>query len=431
MLLLFATAFLNASESALVTFAKNRIDLPNSLPKSKVTRLLKLREQSESFSAGAKNASNLLKFLSAAILTVVFAPRLSSLLLFIPLSQVGLVILSAAVIALVASYVFLILGETVPRKLAVRDADKFVMKNSLLLKIMCVCLKPFSFLCASPTNLILRIFGFSGGSFKSSAAEDEILMMLEDGNESGTITEDTRRMIRGIFEFDDTAISNIMTHRTEMSAVEDTGDIAEAVNLAIETGHSRLPVYHEDFDDIIGIVYVKDLLKYVCTTVPEKFKLTDIMREALFVPRTKLCSELFSEMKDVKTQIAIVVDEYGGTEGIVTIEDLVEEIFGNIQDEYDNEEEEIQKLDENTFTVDGSTSIDELSELMDVEIPDGDYDTVSGLIIEKLGRIPHSGEHPCVEVCELKFTVAQVENRRIAKVLVARCPATPRENPNT
>ena len=179
-------------------------------------------------------------------------------------------------------------------------------------------------------------------------------MMVDVGEQKGVIQNSAKDMIANIFEFDDTTVTEIMTHRTDMTAVEDTSSISEAVNLSIENGYSRIPVYHEDLDDIVGIVYVKDLLKYVCSQMPEETKLTDVMRGASFIPETKRCSELFAEMTASKTQMAIIVDEYGGTEGLVTMEDLVEAIVGNIQDEYDNEEEEIHKVNDNTFTVDGT-----------------------------------------------------------------------------
>ena len=162
--------------------------------------------------------------------------------------------------------------------------------------------------------------------------------------------------------------------------------------------------------------------------MPEETKLTDVMRGASFIPETKRCSELFAEMTASKTQMAIIVDEYGGTEGLVTMEDLVEAIVGNIQDEYDNEEEEICRVNDNTFTVDGTTSIDEISDSMGVTFPEGDYDTVSGLVIEHLGHIPKPGEHPTVNIENVRFTVEQVENRRIDKVLVVKPTQLPEKN---
>jgi putative hemolysin len=220
-----------------------------------------------------------------------------------------------------------------------------------------------------------------------------------------------------------------MTHRTDVAAVEDTNSIQNVVQLAIEEGYSRIPVYQEDLDTILGVVYVKDLLKYVGSQVNKEMKITDIMRPAYFVPETKHCSELFAEMTERKTQIAIIVDEYGGTEGIITMEDLLEAIVGNIQDEYDHEEQEIFKVSENTFTVDGSTAIDEISSLVGIDLPEGDYDTIAGFVVEMLGRIPKPGEHPSISFENLDITVEDVEDRRITKLLIIKnvIPEQPQE----
>lgn len=420
LVLLILYSILNASEVALVSFTRSKFEIPDGMDKRTQYLLTKLHNKGELFVPGTQNCINFISFLTASISIFFFAPDLADLLSATGISRATLIILSTIIIAIVISYVFLIFGELLPKKLAMRNPINFVNKHASALNRIYVILKPTAVLTTSITNALLKLFGVKKTSLKVSAAEDEILMMLESGNKKGTISEDTRKMVQGIFEFDDTAISDIMTHRTGMSALEDIASLSDTIDMAISTGYSRLPVYHDDLDNIVGIVYVKDLLRYISLIEPEKFKITDIMRVPLFVPRTKLCSELFAEMRDAKTQIAIVIDEYGGTEGLVTIEDLVEEIFGNIQDEYDNEEEEIQKLNETTFTVDGSTSIDELSDLMDTNVPDGDYDTISGLIIENLGYIPRSGEHPSIKIADLKLTVSEVDSRRIAKVLVVK-----------
>ena len=245
-------------------------------------------------------------------------------------------------------------------------------------------------------------------------------MMVDAGEEKGVIGGSAKDMIENIFDFTDTTVDEIMTHRTEVSGVEDTDTIDEVVKLSIEKGYSRIPVYHEDLDTILGVIYVKDLLKYVGREFSNEVKLTDIMRAAYFVPESKLCTELFTEMTEQKLQFAVIVDEYGGTEGIITMEDLLEAIVGNIQDEYDNEEEEIFQVSDNAYTVDGSTSIDEISDLVGVDLPEGDYDTIAGLVVETLGRIPKENEHPSVNIENLTLTVEKVEEKRIAKILIVK-----------
>ncbi len=208
----------------------------------------------------------------------------------------------------------------------------------------------------------------------------------------GVIENTQKEMINNIFEFDDMDVGDIMTHRTEMFAVEVDDPLEDVVKISMEEGYSRIPVYDDDPDNIIGIAYVKDLLKYVGRSLPKDRTLRDIMRKAYYVPETKRCDELFKEMSESHVQMAIVVDEYGGTAGLVTLEDVLESIVGNIQDEYDNEDEEICKINDTTFTIDGITDLDEVDELIGADLPEGDYDTLGGFITSQLGFLPETGK---------------------------------------
>lgn len=267
------------------------------------------------------------------------------------------------------------------------------------------------------TGLFSRLFKHD--EFESATdAEDEVINMLNLCCERGLIDNNCKIMIENIFSFDDTAASEIMTHRKDLVACEDTEPLSEAVNMIIETGYSRIPVYHNDADNIIGILYAKDLLKFVFNDIPKNFKLTDITREAFYVPSSKKCSELFAEMIAEKTQIAIMVDEYGGTDGIVSMEDLIEAIMGNIQDEFDHEEEEVHRITEKIYSVDGSSGLDEVNQLLGSNLPEEEFDTIAGLILDKLGTIPNETERPVIELNGVKFTVTEIEKRRIVKVLV-------------
>ena len=237
-------------------------------------------------------------------------------------------------------------------------------------------------------------------------------------------------MINNIFEFDDLDAGDIMTHRTDMTAAEISDPLSEIVSLSMDNGYSRIPVYDDDPDNIVGIAYVKDLLKYIGTDLPEDVTLRDIIREPVFVPESMPCGDLFKQMTDKHTQMAIVVDEFGGTAGIVTLEDVLESIVGNIQDEYDDEEEEIKKINETTFTIDGITDLDEVNELVGEELPEGDYDTLGGFVISLLGYLPsETGDEPIVaEYKNLKFTVLSIEERRIDKIKVEILPKQEEEN---
>lgn len=265
-----------------------------------------------------------------------------------------------------------------------------------------------------------KLFSKKSDSDMVHEREEEILSLVEEGQEKGLIEDDTKSIIENVFDFDDTVAYEIMTHRRDMVAIEDTETLENVVNIAVESGYSRIPVYHDDIDSIIGVLYVKDLLKYVCSEVPKNFRISDIVRKVLFVPRTKDCRSLFSQMNKEKTQIAIIVDEYGGTEGLITLEDLIEDILGNIQDEYDNEEEEIKQISDKKYHVDGSTSIEDVEALIGEDIYDDDSDTIAGFMLTMLGKVPHVDEHPEVTHKGFKFTVLKVEDRRIEEILIEK-----------
>ena len=269
-------------------------------------------------------------------------------------------------------------------------------------------------------TLIERIFGAKDAEQKKAESEEEILSLVEEGQEKGLIEDDTKNIIENVFDFDDTVAYEIMTHRRDMTSLEDTDSLDEVVAAAISSGHSRIPVWHDDIDNIIGVLYVKDLLQYVGKPAPADFRLRSLLRPAIFVPRTKDCRSLFAFMQKHRTQIAIVVDEYGGTEGIITLEDLIEDILGSIRDEYDDEEDEIRRLDDGRFTVDGSTSLEDIEELTGADLSDSESETAAGFILDKLGRIPTSDEQPSVEGGGLRFTALRTDGRRILEVLVEK-----------
>ena len=266
-----------------------------------------------------------------------------------------------------------------------------------------------------------RLFGSKNTEQQQAQTEEEILSLVEEGQEKGLIEDDTKSIIENVFDFDDTVAYEIMTHRRDMTTLEDTDDLAEAVRVAVESGHSRIPVWHDDIDNIVGVLYVKDLLKYVGAPAGQDFRLRPLLRPALFVPRTKDCRSLFAFMQKHRTQIAIVVDEYGGTEGVVTLEDLIEAILGNIRDEYDvDEEDEVRRIDEGRYTVDGAMSVDDVEELTGVKLSDSDSETVAGFILDRLGRIPASDEQPYVESDGLRLTALKTDDRRITEVLIEK-----------
>lgn len=257
---------------------------------------------------------------------------------------------------------------------------------------------------------------------KSGVTEADILQMVDAGEETGVLEESQKDMINNIFEFGDNTAEDIMTPRTDVEALDVEDSLFEALRIGVENGFSRIPVYQDDIDHVIGVLYVKDLLPYVGRPLPETLTVRSLMREAYFVPGSKNCQDLFEEMSEKHIQMAMVVDEYGGLAGIVSMEDLLESIVGSIQDEYDNEEEEIRQTGVNSFEVDGSLPIDEVSELTGVELPEGDYETLAGFLIYQLGRIPSADENATVEYRGLEFVILTMDERRIETVHIQRFP---------
>lgn len=262
-------------------------------------------------------------------------------------------------------------------------------------------------------GLFSKIFGKKKSD---SLTEDEIMDIL-NGEDADDIDDSQKEMISNIFEFDDIEVKDVMTHRMNISAVDIKSDLKDAVSLIIEKGFSRIPVFEDTIDNICGVIYAKDLLRLIFDENPSEHILSEFVREIKYIPETNNCFELFDSFTSQKLQIAVAVDEYGGTAGLVTMEDLLEAIVGNIQDEYDNEAEEIQKVSQNTFEILGTADTEDVSEELGFELPeDNDCDTIGGFIINLIGRIPNENERPTVEFGGVKFTVISVDDKRIKKL---------------
>lgn len=424
--LIFVNAFFAMSEIAIISLNDNKIAKMAEEGNKRAKQVLKLTKDSSRFLSTIQIGVTLAGFMTSASASQTFVEMLSksinsvSFLEPIPDSVVNG--FSLVVITLITSYFSLVLGELAPKRIAMQASEKVSFKVvGILLGVLTVT-KPFVKVLSVSTNAVVRLLGFDPNADEEPVTEEEIRMMVDVGGEKGVIEDSQKEMINNIFEFDDLDASDIMTHRTDMIAAEAHDPLSEIVNLSMENGYSRIPVYDDDPDNIVGIAYIKDLLKYIGSDLPEDMTLRDIVREPSFVPETMQCADLFQKMTDDHTQMAIVVDEFGGTAGIVTLEDVLESIVGNIQDEYDDEDEEISKIDDTTFTIDGITYIDELHEITPVELPEGDYDTVAGFLISQLGFLPKDGEMNVVEYENIRFTILNVEDRRIGKVKVEILP---------
>ena len=424
LVLILVNAFFAMSEMAVVTLNDAKIEKMAEDGHKKAKLILKLTKNPTRFLSTIQIGVTLAGFLTSASAATAFAEMLTDAITSsfdVPESIISPV--AVVLITLVMSYFSLVLGELAPKRIAMQIPEKIAFAVAKPLLVISKITAPFVKFLSLSTNGVVRLFGFDPNASEEVVTEEEIRMLVDVGGEKGVIEDAQKEMIINIFEFDDMDAGDIMTHRTDVVAA-DINDITleDFMNLAIEHGRSRIPLYDEDIDNIVGIIYVKDLLKYVGKEVKAKGTLKNIMREPYFIPETKSCGELFKEMSSKRIQMAVVVDEYGGTAGIVTLEDLVEAIMGNIQDEYDVEEEEISKIDENTFTVDGTIDIEEIDELIGKELPEGDYETLAGFIMDELQCIPKDGEMNEVIFENVKFTVLSVEDRRIEKIKVEITP---------
>ncbi len=429
--LIFVNAFFSMSEMAIVTLNDNKIDKMAEQGNKKAKQIQKLTENTSSFLSTIQIGVTLAGFLTSATAAQSFAEMLANAIgktAIVNVIPVGIISgFSTVIITLIMSYFSLVLGELVPKKIAMNKPEKMAFMAAPILVFVAKVTKPIVKFLALSTNGVLKLVGIDPHADEEVVTEEEIRMMVDVGGEKGVIEDAQIEMINNIFEFDDIDVADIMTHRTDMVCIDDDEPLSEAVKLSIENGFSRIPVYEEDPDDIVGILYIKDFLKYVGTNLPKTKTIKDMMRPAYYVPETKRCGELFTEMTEKRVQMAVVVDEYGGTAGIVTLEDLLESIVGNIQDEYDQEDEEISIINDTTFEVDGITDIEEVEEHTGKTFPEGDYDTIGGYIISVLGFLPQDGEMNEVQFENVKFTVLNVEERRIGKVKVEILPEEKKE----
>ena len=418
-ILIGLNAFFAASEIAFISLNDNKIEKQAKEGNKKAKQIEKMLESPSKFLATIQIGITLAGFLSSAFASDTFAdmlaPNLNNL---IPIGIEVWENISIIIITIILSFFTLVFGELVPKRLAMKNYEKIAFATIGIIRAIAILTAPFVKFLTLTTNAISKLFGV-GENEQEIVTEEEIKMMIDQGEENGTIEEEEKELINNVFEFNDITVSEIMTHRTDIFAVDVNMSGEEVLQKIIEDDckHSRIPVYEDTIDEIIGVLYVKDLIKNVNK---KSFKIKNIMKEAYFVSQSKLINELFRELQKNKKQIAIIVDEYGGTAGLITMEDILEEIVGDIYDEYDDIEEEYEKIDDNTYIISGSMPIYDVNKLLGVEIPEGDYDTLSGYLQEELGRIPEEEENPIIETKDLIFKIEEYEDRRILKVKVCR-----------
>lgn len=406
--LLFVSAFSSMAETAVISVNQLRIKHLAKEKGGKAIALNKLLENPSKFLATILFLNNIVNVGAASLATVVVAKYIPS---YTAIVSTGIV-----------TFFILVYGEITPKTFAAQNSERISLFLAKPLLLLSAILYPIAHILIAIANLFIRVFGGEPMEKGPFITEEEIKTLVAVGEKEGVIEEEEREMIHSIFEFGDTMIKEVMVPRIDMISIENTASIKEVLDLIVKKGHSRIPTYEGTVDNVVGVIYAKDLLAY-----PSKDRLMapikDLMRPAYYVPETMKLDDLLRELRDRKTHMAIVVDEYGGTAGLVTIEDILEEIVGEIFDEYDLETAMIEQIDDNNIRVDARANLDEVNEIMGIDLPDTDCETIGGFVYNLIGKIPVTGEKVDFKVSsewKLIFMVEKVVKRRISKILITR-----------
>lgn len=414
LVLILINGFFAASEIAIISVNRNKISMQAQEGDKKALLIQKLFKEPSKFLATIQVGITLTGFLASASAAVSISTYFSQYLkrLNIPFSDQ----ISLLLVTLFISYITLVLGELLPKRLALQNPEKIAFNIIGTIVFISKITAPFVKILTLSTNFFAKLFGVGATYEEEKVTEDEIRMMIDVGEENGVLNETEKEMIDGIFEFDDTLAKEVMTPRTAVFAIDINSPLEEIIHNIIEEQYSRIPVYDGDIDNIVGILYMKDLFVEMASKRLDEISIKDLLRPAYFVPDTKKIDRLFRELQASKNHMAILIDEYGGVSGIITIEDLIEEIVGNIADEYDEDVKDFQKLDSNVYIVDGLVSIDEVNEKLNLKLPTEYHDTIGGFVLNLIGNIPETGES--VQFENITFTVEKIDEKRIEQIKI-------------
>jgi putative hemolysin len=422
-ILVLINAFFSASEIAVISLNKTKINYMANEGDKRAKLLVKLLEEPNKFLATIQVGITFAGFLASASAAVGISAHVSTIIKKVNFAFIDHASdeIALIVVTIVLSFITLVLGELLPKRIALQNSEGISLFVARPIIFISKIMLPFVKVLTVSTNLFGRIFNLDINSSDEEVTEEEIRMMIDVGEENGVLNETEKEMIDGIFEFDNTLAKEIMTPRTNVFSINISTPIHELIDLVLEEQYSRIPVYEEETDNIIGILFMKDLFKVMNNVEYENINIKAILRPAYFVPETKNIDILFRELQKSKNHLAILIDEYGGFSGIVTIEDLIEEVMGNIFDEYDEDYESseyIQKVDNSTYIVNGMVSIDEINERLDLKLPSEHFDTVGGFVIDLIGSIPKEDEEHIVEYENLTFKVEKIDEKRIELIKV-------------
>ena len=416
LVLTLLNAFFASAEMAIVSVNRNRIKMLADDGNKKASLLVDLLEEPNKFLSTIQVGITLAGFFSSASAATGISEVIGA-----SLSQLGIPYaqsISLVVITIILSYFTLVFGELVPKRIALQKSEQMAMLSVRPIVFVSKFAKPFVKLLSLSTNLLLRVIGMSDTDLEEKVSREEIKSLVDAGEEYGVINQIEKEMINSIFDFDDKLAKEVMTPRTEVYMIN--SQLPLSIEELLEENYSRIPVYEGDIDNIIGVLYLKDFLHEAYQVGFENVNLKKLLHRPYFVPECKNIDQLFKELQKSKKHLAVLIDEYGGFSGIVTIEDLIEEVMGDINDEYDEDEPFIRKIDNDTYIVNGLISIKELNDKLHLNLDEEteDYDTLGGFLINQIDYIPSETEECMVEYENLLFKVQCVKDKRIETVKI-------------
>lgn len=412
--LTLTNAFFAGAEMAMVSVNKSKIRKLADEGKKSAKLVLQFIEEPTKFLSTIQVAITLSGFFTSASAATGLSEMVGDWLKSIGISYGDKI--SFVAITLILSYFNLVFGELVPKRIALHKPETISLFCVKPIRFVSKIASPFIKLLSFSTNLVTKPFGMSEGDTEEMLSREEIKSLLKEGEDHGVLDREEKEMIDSIMDFEDKMAKEVMTPRINVFAIDISEPLEDYINELMEAKYSRIPVYEEDIDNIIGILFIKDFLREAVKHGPANVNIRSILRKPYFVPDSKFIRELLRELQQSKKQIAVLIDEYGSFEGIVTMEDLVEEVMGEIEDEYDPDLVKIKQIDVNTYLIDGLVTIEELNNKFDLNLHSEYYDTISGYLIDHIGFIPKEADDRTIEIDNLVFKLESVKHKRIDKV---------------
>lgn len=415
-ILILINAFFAASEMAIVSANKSKLNILAEQGNEKAKLLLNLLREPSRFLATIQVGITLAGFLASAYAATSISGRFTVVIekYNVPFGREIAII----GVTILLSFITLVLGESFPKRVAVQNAEPIAMFSIKPIMFISKIFFPFLKLINCSTNGLLILFGLNSKKLEEKMSEEEIRSMIEVGEESGVINKIEKNMLDGIFKFDDTIAKEIMIPRINVFAIDITTPIEELIDKVLEEQYSRIPVYENDIDNIIGVLYMKDIFMSMRKNTLNSSSIRKLLRPAYFVPEIKNIDTLFHEVQITKNHMILLIDEYGGFSGIITIEDMIEEVMGNIFDEYDDYENNIKKVDAETYLINGLAPIDEFNDYFNLDLQSENYDTIGGFVLDLLGEVPDDESTQTIEYENIVFKIEKVNEKRIERIKV-------------